>query len=279
MSYFYARRRAASTVGNQIERCAPARLKRFLIDAKSIGVKLNPPFRAEHIGSLLRPRELKTAFAARSRGEIEEPKFREIQERCIVDAICLEEQAGLQTITDGEFRRVAWSTGFISALDGLESRQSIFEFHDAGGNSQRWDTCYAVGRLRRSRAIAIDEFDFVRRHTRRTPKVTMPAPSFLHFFRLGECADRKIYPDLGEFWSDLVRIYRDELAELATAGATYVQIDEVPQAMLCDEIVRAKVREHGDDPDRLLGLYIDAVNRILEQRPPGDNHRDASVPR
>ncbi len=232
-------------------------------------VKLNPPFRAEHIGSLLRPRELKDAFGARIRGDIEEPQFREIQERCIVDAIRIQEEAGLQTITDGEFRRVAWSTGFVSALNGLESRQSIFEFHDAAGNSQRWDTCYAVGRLGRSRAITIEEFEFVRRHTRRTPKVTMPAPSFLHFFRLGECASSKIYPDLDEFWSDLIRIYRDELADLARAGATYVQIDEVPQAMLCDEIVRAKVREQGDDPERLLGLYIDAVNGILEQRPPG----------
>ena len=249
--------------------CTCARLKRLAIGAKQSGVKLNPPFRAEHIGSLLRPRELKDAFGARIRGNLAEPQFREIQERCIVDAIRLQEQAGLETITDGEFRRVAWSTGFVSALDGLESRHSIFEFRDAAGNSQRWDTCYASGRLRRSRAITIEEFDFVARHTRRTPKVTMPAPSFLHFFRLGECADPKVYPDLDEFWADLIQIYRDELIDLAAAGATYVQIDEVPQAMLCDEIVRAKVREHGEDPERLLGLYIDAVNGILERRPPG----------
>ncbi len=174
------------------------------------------------------------------RGSLEEPQFREIQERCIVDAIRLQEQAGLDTITDGEFRRVAWSTGFVSALNGLESRQSIFEFRDAADNSQRWDTCFASGRLGRSHAITLEEFDFVRRHTRWTPKVTMP----------------------------LIQIYRDELAELAAAGATYVQIDEVPQAMLCDEIVRAKVRQHGEDPERLLGLYIDAVNGILEKRPP-----------
>ena len=97
----------------------------------------------------------------------------------------------------------------------------------------------------------------------------MPAPSFLHFFRLDGCADPRIYPELDQFWTDLIQIYRDELADLARAGATFVQLDEVPQAMLCDENVRAKVREHGEDPARLLGLYIDAVNRILEQRPPG----------
>jgi len=145
--------RARPLFGYRIKRYACARLKRFPIDAKPSGVKLNPPFRAEHIGSLLRPRELKDAFGARMRGSLAEPQFREIQERCIVDAIRLQEQAGLETITDGEFRRVAWSTGFVSALTGLESRQSIFEFRDAAGNSQRWDTCYASGRLGRSRAI------------------------------------------------------------------------------------------------------------------------------
>ena len=231
--------------------------------------KLNPPFRAEHIGSLLRPRELKDAFGARSRGQLDDAKFSGIVERCIVDAIRLQEDAGLESITDGEFRRVAWSTGFISALDGLSARQSLFEFHDASGASQRWDTCYASGRLARPRAIALTEFSFVRANTKRTPKVTMPAPSFLHFFRLSECADPQVYPNLDEFWSDLVRIYQDELSELARAGATYVQFDEVPQAMLCDENVRAKIREHREDPERLLALYIDTVNRILARRPPG----------
>jgi 5-methyltetrahydropteroyltriglutamate--homocysteine methyltransferase len=231
--------------------------------------KLDPPFRAEHIGSLLRPRELKDAFGARAKGELKEDAFRAILERCILEAIGLQEDAGLQSITDGEFRRVAWSTGFIRALEGLADRQSVFEFHDDAGNTTRWDTCYAVARLRRPRPITLDEFDFVRRHTNRTPKVTMPAPSFLHFFRLGECADPTVYPDIDEFWTDLVRIYQEELAELGRAGASYVQFDEVPQAMLCDENVRDKVRAHGADPARLLARYIDAVNRIVAARPPG----------
>lgn len=234
-----------------------------------LALKLNPPFRAEHIGSMLRPRELKDAFGAHSRGQLDDAQFRAVVERCIVDAIRLQEDAGLDTITDGEFRRVAWSTGFISALDGLSARQSLFEFHDAGGASQRWDTCFASGRLARARPIALEEFSFVRANTKRTPKVTMPAPSFLHFFRLSDCADRSVYPDLDKFWADLVRIYQDELADLSRAGATYVQFDEVPQAMLCDENVRVKVRQLREDPNRLLGLYIDAVNRILARRPPG----------
>ncbi len=232
-------------------------------------VKLNPPFRAEHIGSLLRPRELRAAFGRRARGEFSEAEFHAVLERCIVEAIRMQEDAGLETVTDGEFHRVAWSTGFIRALEGLADRESLFEFTDAAGATQKWETCYAVAKLRRPRPITLDEFEFVRRHTKRTPKVTMPAPSFLHFFRLGECADRAVYPDLAEFWTDLVAIYRDELAELARAGAAYIQFDEVPQAMLCDENVRARVNAHGEDPARLLETYIGVVNRVLEQRPAG----------
>jgi 5-methyltetrahydropteroyltriglutamate--homocysteine methyltransferase len=230
-------------------------------------VKTNPPFRAEHIGSLLRPRELKDAFGKRS--EIGEASYREILERCIVDAIRMQEEVGLQSITDGEFRRVAWSMGFVSALEGFEYKSSLFEFQDGAGNAQRWDTCRAIARIRRSRGITTDEFAFVRSRTRHTPKITMPAPSFIHFFRLSDCAEKSVYPDLAQFWSDLVTIYQDELAALARLGATYVQLDEVPIAMLCDEEVRAKVRAHGEDPDALVSCYVDAVNRILEKRPPG----------
>jgi methionine synthase II (cobalamin-independent) len=232
-------------------------------------IKLDPPFRAEHIGSLLRPRELKDAFSAHARGELDDARYREVLERCIRAAIRLQEDAGIESITDGEFRRVAWSTGLLSALDGLADRESLFEFHDTDGNSQKWNTCMAVGRLKRVRPIALDEFRFVRANTTHTPKVTIPSPSFVHFFRLDECADRAVYPDPDEFWSDVVRIYHEELADLARAGATYVQFDEVPQAMLCDETVRERVRAHGEDPARLTRLYIEIVNRVLEKCPAG----------
>ncbi len=132
--------------------------------------KSNPPFRAEHIGSLLRPRELKEAFRACAGGELSETAYRDILERCIIGAIRMQEDAGLQSITDGEFRRVAWSMGLVSALEGFESKPSLFEFHDAAGNSQRWDTCRAVSRMRRPRGITTAEFEFVRAHTRRTPR-------------------------------------------------------------------------------------------------------------
>jgi 5-methyltetrahydropteroyltriglutamate--homocysteine methyltransferase len=113
--------------------------------------------------------------------------------------------------------------------------------------------------VRRRRGITTDEYAFVRAATRFTPKVTMPAPSFLHFFRGAECADRSVYPDLGSFWSDVVDVYRQELAALAGLGATYVQLDEVPLAMLCDPDVRARVRARGEEPDALIDLYVNTL--------------------
>src|SRR5271156_5942667 len=233
-----------------------------------LALKLNPPFRAEHIGSLLRPRELKDAFGAHSRGQLDDAQSRAVVERCIVDAIRLQEDAGLDTTTDGEFRRVAWSTGLISALDGLSARQSLFEFHDAGGASQRWDTCFASGRLARA-ANRARRIQLCPRQYEAHPEGYNAGAELPAFFPAVRVRRSERLSDLDKFWADLVRIYQDELADLSRAGATYVQFDEVPQAMLCDENVRAKVRQLREDPNRLLGSYIDAVNRILARRPPG----------
>ncbi|MGH7823092.1 MAG: 5-methyltetrahydropteroyltriglutamate--homocysteine S-methyltransferase, partial [Candidatus Binatia bacterium] len=228
-----------------------------------------PPFRAEHIGSLLRPRELKEAFRARAEGRLGEAEFHAVQERAIREVVRLQEDLGLQAITDGEFRRAAWSAGFIWALDGIAERDSLFEFKDDRGDTIWWRTCYAQRRIARTRGVATAEFEFVRDLTSRTPKVTMPSPSFFHFFRGRECADPTVYPDLATLWSDLVEIYRAELAELAAVGCRYVQLDEVPMAMLGDASVREKVRARGEDPDSLVGTYVSTVNRVLAGRPAG----------
>jgi methionine synthase II (cobalamin-independent) len=233
------------------------------------GARTSPPFRAEHVGSLLRPRELKEAFRDRAAGKLGEAEFHAIQDRAIREAISLQEDVGLQAITDGEFRRTAWSSGFIWALDGVAERDSLFEFKDDRGDTVWWRTCYAERRLRRTRGIATEEFRFVRDLTRRMPKVTMPSPSFFHFFRGRECADPVVYPDLEAFWSDLVEIYRAELAALGRLGCRYVQIDEVPMAMLCDAGVREKVRARGEDPGALVRSYVSTVNRVLADRPAG----------
>ncbi|MGH7931807.1 MAG: 5-methyltetrahydropteroyltriglutamate--homocysteine S-methyltransferase [Candidatus Binataceae bacterium] len=231
--------------------------------------KLNPPFRAEHVGSLLRPPDLIGAFNAHNRGQLDDARFREIQDRCIIDAIRLQEEAGLNSISDGEFRRSSWAYGFVEALDGFVNRPSPWKFHDDEGKDYDIETCYATRKLRRTRGITTGEFDFVRAHTKRTPKVTMPSPSFMHFFMGADCADPAVYRDSDEFWEDLLLIYEGELAALSKLGATYLQIDEVPQAMLCDSKIREQVRAFGQDPDKLTARYIDAINRILKKRPAG----------
>ena len=227
------------------------------------------PHRAEHVGSLLRPSELREAFKARTAGKISADGYREIEDRCIVDAIRMQEAAGLATITDGEFRRSSWAFGLVNAVEGFGLAPSMFEFHDAAGNNYGFETCKATAKIRRKRPIAVDDFNFVRRHTRRVPKVTMPAPSFMHFFRGKACVDPAVYPGLAEFWADLVHVYREELDELGRAGAEYVQIDEVPLAMLCDPAVRERARAIGEDPDTLVTTYINAVNDALATRPAG----------
>jgi 5-methyltetrahydropteroyltriglutamate--homocysteine methyltransferase len=231
--------------------------------------KPNLPHRAEHIGSLLRPRELRDAFKAHAAGQLDNAAYREIEDRSIIEAMRMQEKAGLATISDGEFRRGSWAFGLVKAVAGFGEARSMFEFHDAAGNSYPFDTCYAVAKIRRSRPIAVGEFEFVRRHTDRVPKVTMPAPSFMHFFRGRACADPAVYPDIADFWTDLLRVYYEELAELGRAGANYLQIDEVPLAMLCDSAVRERVRQIGEDPDALVTMYIGGVNDALRARPPG----------
>ncbi len=231
--------------------------------------KLKLPHRAEHIGSLLRPRELRDAFKAHAAGQMNDAAYREVEDRNIIEAIRMQEEAGLATISDGEFRRGSWAFGLVKAVDGFGEARSMFEFHDAAGNSYPFDTCYAVAKIRRSRPIAVGEFEFVRRHTARVPKVTMPAPSFMHFFRGKAAADPAVYPDLAGFWTDLLRVYHEELAELGRVGAQYLQLDEVPLAMLCDPAVRERARAIGEDPDALVGTYIDAVNNVLAARPAG----------
>src|SRR6187549_1135441 len=135
-----------------------------------------PPFRADHVGSMLRPQELKNAFRDAHLGKIDDAKFHAIQDRCILDAIKLQEDAGLQSITDGEFRRGSWFFGFVQAVDGLTTRDSLFDFRDSSGGHATFQTAYVDGKLRRTQGITTEEFSFVRANTDGTPKVTMPTP-------------------------------------------------------------------------------------------------------
>jgi 5-methyltetrahydropteroyltriglutamate--homocysteine methyltransferase len=226
-------------------------------------------FRADHVGSLLRPQQLKDAFRDAARKPLGTAQLSDTLDDAIRDAIRMQEEAGLQSITDGEFRRGSWFYGFVQAVEGLTTRDSLFEFHDGSGGKATFQTAYADGKLRRTHGITTGEFSFVSANTRFTPKVTMPTPSLVHFFRLDEAVDRSVYPDMDEFWTDLIAIYREEIAALAALGCRSVQLDEVPIAMLCDPAIRAYVAKAGIDPVTLIDSYIEAINAIARSRPAG----------
>jgi methionine synthase II (cobalamin-independent) len=221
-----------------------------------------PPFRADHVGSLLRPQELKNAFRDAHLGKIDKQTFHEIQDRCIREAIKLQEDAGLRSITDGEFRRGSWFFGFVQAVDGLTTKDSIFTFHDEAGGDVVFQSAYVEGPLKRARGITTDEFSFVQANSRGAAKVTMPTPSLVHFFRLDDAADRSVYPDPKRFWADLIAVYRAEIEALGQLGCRFVQLDEVPIAMLCDPKIRNAASAKGGNPEQLLAIYIDAINQV-----------------
>lgn len=232
------------------------------------GPRGGPPCRAEPIGSLLRPRTLQEAARARAAGRLDEAAYQRALADAVRAVVARQEALGLPVVTDGELGRRAWSTGFLDAVAGLAYRPSLFPFTDAGGGQYGWDTCYATARLRRARPAAVVELRRVQPLTARVVKVTLPAPSMPHFFRFADFADRAVYPDEELFWEDLLAVYRAEVADLVTAGCRYLQLDEVPLAMLGDEGIRARVRALGGDPGALAERYLEALNRVAAACPP-----------
>ena len=184
-------------------------------------------------------------------------------------AVRMQEDAGLQPITDGEFGRSSWFGFFIERMDGFRFEPAAFKFRDEQGSAFEWQTCYACARMRRREAIAMREQQRLASLTRRTPKMTLPAPSAFHFFRFHAPADRAVYPDETLYWNDLVGVYRAEIAALGAAGCRYLQLDEVQLATLCDPLIREQVKNLGGDPQALVATYLDALNRILAGRPEG----------
>jgi len=223
----------------------------------------SPPFRAEHVGSLLRPPALKAAHAAHRAGTLSAQGYAEVLEREVARAVGMQEEVGLRAVTDGEFRRSSWFGFFFEALEGFGLAPSLFRFRDETGHEHAWQTSYATGPIRRRRSICTEEYLCLRQHARGLPKVTMPSPSALHFFRGAQSADPAVYPDLERFWEDVLQVYEAEMAELVRLGCRYVQLDEVPLAMLCDDGIRAQVKAQGADPDALTRRYIDAANRVI----------------
>ena len=221
--------------------------------------------RADHIGSLLRPRRLRDAFRKHATGELAEAELRAAQDEAIRDVVKLQEDCGLDVITDGEFRRISYWEKFVRLTEGLEVRDAVFTFRDAEGHESKFTAPYVGKPVRRAAPITLDEFSFLKALTRRTAKVTMPAPSTMHFYRFTDWG--AAYPDAEAFFADLGKVYQQEIRQLADAGCRYVQLDEVAVAILCDPAARDKVHAAGEDPDRLVDLYIGAINQAVKDAP------------
>jgi 5-methyltetrahydropteroyltriglutamate--homocysteine methyltransferase len=233
------------------------------------GTSPPPPFRAEHIGSLLRPPALLAARRAFAEGRLSPDALRAAEDSDIRDAVRLQEEIGLEVVTDGEFRRGIYFGHFGAAVRGFTEMDAEMSFRGEGGEPLRYRAAVVTGRLVRHRGIATDEFRFVRALTRRTPKVTLPSPSSQHFLRWRPGVSDRAYPDLEAFFADVVAIYRAELADLAALGAAYVQLDDVPLGLLCDPRHREAFRAKGYDPAAMLDRYVALVNAALADRPPG----------
>lgn len=226
-----------------------------------------PPYRADHVGSLLRPARLRHAWRDHAAGRLSDEAFTQITDESIRDVVALQERAGLQVVNDGEFRRGSYWLRFVQKTAGMGIRPAVFKFRDEQDNVVEFTAPHVEGRIRRSGPITVDEYRFAKSLTDVGVKVTMPSPSTLHFWRGTHFAEPGVYESDEAFFADLAAVFREELADLYAAGGRYAQFDEVPLAMLCDPDIRDKVRAQGGDPQRLVSLYIDAINAAVAERP------------
>jgi 5-methyltetrahydropteroyltriglutamate--homocysteine methyltransferase len=231
--------------------------------------RTNPPFRADHVGSLLRPASLKEARARRERGEISPAQLREVEDRAIERVIARQADIGLASATDGEYRRAMWHFDFLERLDGVESFRSDHGIAFRGGIETQAKGLRVIGKLGFSGHPMLEHFGFLRDHTEATPKMTIPSPSVLHFRAGRRAVSADVYPDMDAFYHDLALAYRGAVAAFADAGCRYLQLDEVNLAYLCDAEQRRLLTERGDDPERLPAIYARMINTAIANRPAG----------
>ena len=212
---------------------------------------MNPPFRADQVGSLLRP-----SYLANDR------KNRELQDRAIAEAIRKQEEVGLESITDGEFRRDWWHLDFLTQIEGVGAR--VNPGPKFGGTEEQPPIPIVTGKLRYAKPIMVEDFAFLKSKTGKTAKYTIPSPSMLHL-RAGRAGIS--YQDMDEYWSDAAAVYRDAIAAFAKAGCTYLQLDDVAFAYLCDPKIRETCRKNGDDPATLPGRYAETIRESLKSKP------------
>ena len=227
-------------------------------------------FRVEHVGSFLRPERLLEAARGRKAGTVTEAEFREVQDDAIRQIVAFQEFIGLPTITDGEFRRRSWSAGFIDAVEGFGLRDGTLTFRNESSVIGVAASPYAKAPLRRRQPIVSEDYRFLKSVVRRgVPKVTIAAPDVMHYFLGPKSFETAVYPDREAYFSDLVKIYRQEIAELAEAGCTYVQLDDTALPCNCDAHAREDVAARGEDADELTRRYARLINESIAGKPAG----------
>jgi len=230
-----------------------------------------PPFRADHVGSFLRPKALLDARDRAQKGEITRAQLREAEDAAIRDIVKFQEDLGLSGITDGEFRRTYFHIDFLEQLEGVETKGGIaVAFHTASGNIDFAPPVMQVlRRVKHVKPIQLADFNFLKSVTKRTPKVTIPSPTMLHFRGGRGAISKEAYPDLEAFYEDVAAAYRAEIKSLADAGCTYIQLDDTNLAYLCDDKMRAGAVSRGDDPNELPHRYAKLINAAIKDRPAG----------
>ncbi|MBX3551312.1 MAG: 5-methyltetrahydropteroyltriglutamate--homocysteine S-methyltransferase [Pseudolabrys sp.] len=224
------------------------------------------PFRADHVGSLLRPASVRDARAKRARGEISAAQLREVEDRAIEGVIRKQEEVGLQLATDGELRRSWWQFDFFRGLDGVEMVQTDkgIKFH---GVDTKMESVRTSGKLGFSGHPHIEDFKFLKAHCKVAPKMTIPAPGVLHFRQGRVSVSKEAYPNLDNFFEDLAQTYKKAVQAFYDAGCRYLQLDDTTWAMMCDAKERAHSRERGDDPDTLPKIYAKMIDIAIRDRP------------
>jgi 5-methyltetrahydropteroyltriglutamate--homocysteine methyltransferase len=233
-----------------------------------MAIRTKPPFRADHVGSLLRTAPLKDARVQREKNKISTDALKAVEDREIAAIIKKQEEIGLQAVTDGEFRRAFWNYDFLDALPGVEAYlgERKIKFHGPNPKPMMLRVTGKLGTF--STHPMIEHFKFVKANTRVTPKMTIPSPSSLHFRYGRDAVPESIYPDMNDFYRDLGQTYRKAVRAFADAGCRYLQLDEVNFAYLCDPKLRAQVTTRGDDPEKLPSIYAGMINTAISDIPP-----------
>jgi 5-methyltetrahydropteroyltriglutamate--homocysteine methyltransferase len=232
--------------------------------------RLKPPFRADHVGSLIRPDALIAARQAAEANTIGAAELQRIQHDAIRDVVRMQESLGFRLATDGEYNRGGWQRDFLLRFANVATMPSrlTVKFHSQAGTREHSPpSMQIVGKLARPTPIFVDDFRFLASVAKVTPKITIPSPTILHFRGGREAIDAKAYPEIGTFYEDLARVYREEIADLAAAGCRYLQIDEVNLAYLCDPELRRQVANIGEDPESLPRTYAKLLNDTIAGRP------------